>query len=180
MSTDDLPRRLFSLGARTGNYHAELHLAWEWPGNVRELENFIERPVILTHGKALEAPPRGAAQIEQRRIIATHILARTGRHCPNREGNYQCPEWQERLGRTCQERTRRDCPRAHRKQRACGRRPRSCRPHGHEPHFRRAPSFNEASRLWVRLLVGLLRTDHSQLLWNRWRGRRDSNPRPLP
>ncbi len=30
--------------------------AWEWPGNVRELENFIERAVILTHGKALEAP----------------------------------------------------------------------------------------------------------------------------
>ena len=29
---------------------------WEWPGNVRELENFIERAVILTQGKALEAP----------------------------------------------------------------------------------------------------------------------------
>jgi formate hydrogenlyase transcriptional activator len=30
--------------------------AWEWPGNVRELENFIERAVILTRGKALEVP----------------------------------------------------------------------------------------------------------------------------
>jgi len=30
--------------------------AWEWPGNIRELENFIERAVILTRGKALEAP----------------------------------------------------------------------------------------------------------------------------
>jgi formate hydrogenlyase transcriptional activator len=30
--------------------------AWEWPGNIRELENFIERAVILTHGKALEVP----------------------------------------------------------------------------------------------------------------------------
>ena len=30
--------------------------AWEWPGNIRELENFIERAVILTHGKSLEAP----------------------------------------------------------------------------------------------------------------------------
>ena len=30
--------------------------SWEWPGNIRELENFIERAVILTHGKALEVP----------------------------------------------------------------------------------------------------------------------------
>jgi formate hydrogenlyase transcriptional activator len=30
--------------------------AWEWPGNIRELENFIERAVILTRGKTLEAP----------------------------------------------------------------------------------------------------------------------------
>ena len=30
--------------------------AWEWPGNIRELENFIERTVILTRGKSLEAP----------------------------------------------------------------------------------------------------------------------------
>ena len=30
--------------------------AWDWPGNIRELENFIERAVILTRGKSLEAP----------------------------------------------------------------------------------------------------------------------------
>jgi formate hydrogenlyase transcriptional activator len=30
--------------------------AWEWPGNVRELENFVERAVILTRGRSLEAP----------------------------------------------------------------------------------------------------------------------------
>ena len=32
--------------------------AWDWPGNIRELENFIERAVILTRGKSLEAPLR--------------------------------------------------------------------------------------------------------------------------
>jgi formate hydrogenlyase transcriptional activator len=30
--------------------------AWDWPGNIRELENFIERTVILTRGKSLDAP----------------------------------------------------------------------------------------------------------------------------
>jgi len=30
--------------------------AWEWPGNIRELENFLERAVILTRGKSLDAP----------------------------------------------------------------------------------------------------------------------------
>jgi transcriptional regulator with GAF, ATPase, and Fis domain len=29
---------------------------WDWPGNVRELGNFIERAVILTRGRMLEAP----------------------------------------------------------------------------------------------------------------------------
>jgi formate hydrogenlyase transcriptional activator len=32
---------------------------WDWPGNVRELANFIERAVILTRGRSLEAPPLG-------------------------------------------------------------------------------------------------------------------------
>jgi formate hydrogenlyase transcriptional activator len=30
--------------------------AWEWPGNIRELENFIERAVIVTRGRLLDAP----------------------------------------------------------------------------------------------------------------------------
>ena len=30
--------------------------AWGWPGNIRELENLIERSVILTRGRLLEAP----------------------------------------------------------------------------------------------------------------------------
>jgi formate hydrogenlyase transcriptional activator len=29
---------------------------WDWPGNVRELANFVERAVILTRGRSLEAP----------------------------------------------------------------------------------------------------------------------------
>jgi transcriptional regulator with GAF, ATPase, and Fis domain len=29
---------------------------WDWPGNIRELENFIERAVLLTRGKSLDAP----------------------------------------------------------------------------------------------------------------------------
>jgi formate hydrogenlyase transcriptional activator len=30
--------------------------AWEWPGNIRELENLMERSVILTRSKSLQAP----------------------------------------------------------------------------------------------------------------------------
>ena len=29
---------------------------WEWPGNVRELENLVERSVILSEGRVLNAP----------------------------------------------------------------------------------------------------------------------------
>jgi formate hydrogenlyase transcriptional activator len=29
---------------------------WAWPGNIRELENLVERAVILTRGRSLEAP----------------------------------------------------------------------------------------------------------------------------
>ena len=30
--------------------------SWDWPGNIRELENFVERAVILTRGRSLDAP----------------------------------------------------------------------------------------------------------------------------
>ena len=33
--------------------------SWDWPGNIRELENLIERAVILTRGRSLEAPLAG-------------------------------------------------------------------------------------------------------------------------
>jgi formate hydrogenlyase transcriptional activator len=50
--------------------------AWDWPGNIRELENFIERAVLLTKGKSLEAPlaelrktmSDGALHVRQREI----------------------------------------------------------------------------------------------------------------
>ncbi len=45
-------RRIESIPART----MEALVAWHWPGNIRELENFIERSVILSTGRRLEAP----------------------------------------------------------------------------------------------------------------------------
>jgi formate hydrogenlyase transcriptional activator len=56
-------------------------IAWEWPGNIRELENFIERAVILTRGKALDAPlgelrkPR-AEKLAQNRAPVQDDIAR--------------------------------------------------------------------------------------------------------
>jgi formate hydrogenlyase transcriptional activator len=44
---------------------------WDWPGNIRELENFIERAVLLTRGKSLEAP------LAELRKINTEGLAHT-------------------------------------------------------------------------------------------------------
>src|SRR6266852_8256101 len=67
--------------------------AWEWPGNVRELENFIERAVIVTRGKSLEAPlgelrrldteestpaERGSAQEDIARIVKETLHALNG------------------------------------------------------------------------------------------------------
>jgi transcriptional regulator with GAF, ATPase, and Fis domain len=50
---------------------------WEWPGNVRELQNFIERSVILTRGKALEAPVAELQKTGKR--IAFGSVSPTGR-----------------------------------------------------------------------------------------------------
>jgi transcriptional regulator with GAF, ATPase, and Fis domain len=62
---------------------------WEWPGNIRELENFIERAVILTRGKALEVPlgevhraPKGPlagrAALQEREEIACIVRETIG------------------------------------------------------------------------------------------------------
>jgi formate hydrogenlyase transcriptional activator len=40
---------------------------WDWPGNIRELENLIERAVILTRGRSLEAP---LAEVQKTRTEA--------------------------------------------------------------------------------------------------------------
>jgi formate hydrogenlyase transcriptional activator len=48
--------------------------AWDWPGNIRELENFIERAVIVTRGKSLEAP------VEELRKTNTVAFPHAGRH----------------------------------------------------------------------------------------------------
>jgi formate hydrogenlyase transcriptional activator len=47
---------------------------WEWPGNIRELENFIERAVLLTRGKSLEAP------LAELRKTNTEAFAHTDLH----------------------------------------------------------------------------------------------------
>jgi formate hydrogenlyase transcriptional activator len=48
--------------------------AWEWPGNIRELENFIERAVILTRGKSLEAPLSELRRVKKDETIPADLL----------------------------------------------------------------------------------------------------------
>jgi PAS domain S-box-containing protein len=45
-------KSILSIPAKT----METLIQWSWPGNIRELENFVERSVILTPGKVLQAP----------------------------------------------------------------------------------------------------------------------------
>ena len=74
--------------------------AWEWPGNIRELENFIERAVILTRGRSLEAPlgelrrvsaqetapvGEGAGQRDIARIVKETLDAINGNRHPKDE-----------------------------------------------------------------------------------------------
>jgi formate hydrogenlyase transcriptional activator len=52
--------------------------AWDWPGNIRELENFIERAVIVTRGKSLEAPLGELRKTDTDR--ATHVVHKEQKH----------------------------------------------------------------------------------------------------
>jgi formate hydrogenlyase transcriptional activator len=47
--------------------------AWDWPGNIRELENFIERSVIVTRGKSLEAPLAELRKTNTEGFVHTHL-----------------------------------------------------------------------------------------------------------
>jgi formate hydrogenlyase transcriptional activator len=44
--------------------------AWDWPGNIRELENFIERAVIVTRGKSLDAP---LGELRKTNTVDSHL-----------------------------------------------------------------------------------------------------------
>jgi formate hydrogenlyase transcriptional activator len=46
---------------------------WDWPGNIRELENFIERAVLLTRGKSLEAPLAELRKTNTEGIVHTDL-----------------------------------------------------------------------------------------------------------
>lgn len=52
--------------------------AWEWPGNIRELENFIERAVILTRGRSLEAPLAELRRSKIQEPAPTSVSTRDG------------------------------------------------------------------------------------------------------
>jgi formate hydrogenlyase transcriptional activator len=48
----------------------DLFTRYPWPGNVRELQHFIERSVILSHGKVLQAPLAGFEQAIRKGSLA--------------------------------------------------------------------------------------------------------------
>ena len=52
--------------------------AWDWPGNIRELENFIERAVIVTRGKSLEAPLGELRKTDTYKT--THVVRKEQKH----------------------------------------------------------------------------------------------------
>lgn len=66
-----LGKKINVIPARTINMLKE----YAWPGNVRELEHYIERAVILSHGRELEAPPLEAETAKRSLHSASQFLA---------------------------------------------------------------------------------------------------------
>lgn len=60
--------------------------AWEWPGNIRELENFIERAVIVTRGKSLDAP---LAELRKTNTVESHVDQRKVQQIAGEKTNSQ-------------------------------------------------------------------------------------------
>ena len=67
-------------------------IAWDWPGNIRELDNLIERAVILTRGRSLEAPLEELYESKHGPDNAWRIGARTGRPRPISKKGRGCSE----------------------------------------------------------------------------------------
>jgi formate hydrogenlyase transcriptional activator len=61
--------------------------AWDWPGNIRELENFIERAVIVTRGKSLEAPLGELRKTDTDK--ATHVVRKEQKHIVEESGDWR-------------------------------------------------------------------------------------------
>jgi len=67
-------------------------VSWNWPGNIRELENFIERAVILSRDRVLDAPLNelrepilGAMMADGGLIASEHLSLRPTRVFPPTE-----------------------------------------------------------------------------------------------
>jgi PAS domain S-box-containing protein len=79
----------------------ETLVQWSWPGNIRELENFMERSVILTPGKVLQAPfselslTASEGRSETLRERERERIVRALRECKGRLG----AEWSCRAAR---------------------------------------------------------------------------------
>ncbi len=85
---------------------------WEWPGNIRELENLVERAVILTRGRSLEAPLSELRKVKvddgERTPADQDNIARIVKE------NHKSAARQQRCGRSGYEETAGcDCARAH-------------------------------------------------------------------
>ena len=68
---------------------------YHWPGNIRELQNLIERAVILTPGKSLEAPLGELRKSKWGRTGLRFIFEIGRRYYANRQGDGCFHEWQK-------------------------------------------------------------------------------------